>query len=33
MVYEAPVSVVEIINNNAIGASHGGPIDTPDHEF
>ncbi len=33
MAYEAPVSLVEIINNDAVGASHGGPIYTPEQEF
>ena len=33
MIYEAPVSVVEVMNSDAVGASQGGSIGLPPEEF
>ncbi len=33
MAYEAPISVLENVMGDPIGASQGGFIDTPDEDF
>lgn len=33
MIYEAPESVLEVMNSDAVGASRGGPIVLPDEDF